>query len=72
LNYIRAEFIEQRIEELLPPQNFYFHKDCKGDTQKLGKGDSQKLEKRIRLENRDLERLVDVHLSCDRYYLAEG
>ena len=64
INYIRAKFIEQRIDELLPSQNFYFYK--------IRKGDSEKSQRRIRLENRDLERLVDAHLSCDSYYLAKG
>ena len=34
-NKIRAKFIEDRIDELLPEQNFFFHKMFPGDTEEI-------------------------------------
>ena len=63
-NSIREEFIEQRIDDLLPTKNFFFFK--------IHYGDSKDAKRRNAIEKRELLRLIDAHMSYDRYYLEEG
>ena len=53
-NYIRAKFLEDRIDELLPIKNFFFHK--------IFKGNSEETKRRNAIEKRELYRLIEVHM----------
>ena len=52
-NYIRSRFIEARIEELLPEENFFLFK--------IFSGNSQETQLRNQVEARELQRLIDAH-----------
>ena len=52
-NYIRGRFIEARIEELLPEDNFFLFK--------IFSGNSQETQLRNQVEARELQRLIDAH-----------
>ena len=52
-NYIRGRFIEARIEELLPEENFFLFK--------IFSGNSQETQLRNQVEARELQRLIDAH-----------
>ena len=52
-NYIRGRFIEARIEELLPEENFFLFK--------IFSGKSQETKLRNQVEARELQRLIDAH-----------
>ena len=52
-NYIRGRFIEARIEELLPDENFFLFK--------IFSGNSQETKLRNQVEARELQRLIDAH-----------
>ena len=60
-NYIRAKFISDRIDELLPSKNFFFFK--------IFKGESKETQRRNTIEKRELDRLIRAHMGYDRYYL---
>ena len=63
-NYVRAKFIEERIDQLLVEENFFFFKifeETEAD---------YKLKNAIELE--EIERLVKVNLSSDKVYLKSG
>ena len=53
-NYIRAKFIEDRIDELLPIGNFFFHK--------IFKGNSEEVKRRNVIEQRELYRLIEMQM----------
>ena len=63
-NSIREEFIEERIDQLLPSSNFFFFK--------INPGNSSDAQRRNAIEKRELLRLIDAHMTYDRYYLEEG
>ena len=63
-NWVRAEFLEKRIAELLPSKNFFFFK--------LFYGNSELASRRNAIERRELERLITTHMSYDRVYIKEG
>ena len=63
-NYIRAKFIETRIDELLPSKNFFFYK--------IFTGDSEEVQRRNAIEKRELDRLIETHQGYDRYYIEQG
>ena len=48
----------------MPPENFYFHK--------IFKGESEEIKRRNAIEKRDLHRLIEMLMSYDRYYIKEG
>ena len=63
-NFVRAKFIEERIDQLLVEENFFFFKifeETEAD---------YKLKNAIELE--EIERLVKVNLSSDKVYLKSG
>ena len=49
-NTIRVEFLEKRINELLPSENFFFFK--------IFVGDSEQARRRNAIEQRELSRLI--------------
>ena len=63
-NSIRAKFIDERIDKLLPDENFFFYK--------INTGDSEDTRRRNAIEKRELDRLIKTHMSYDRYYIKEG
>ena len=63
-NSIRAKFIEERIEDLLPSENFFFFK--------IHYGETEDAKRRNSIEKREILRLIDAHMSYDKYYLKEG
>ena len=63
-NYIRSRFIEARIEELLPEENFFLFK--------IFSGNSQETKLRNQVEARELQRLIDAHQQVDQVYIEEG
>ena len=64
LNKVRGKFIDDRIEELLPSENFFFHK--------MFPGNSEEVQRRNKIEKRELHRLIKAHMNYDRYYIKEG
>ena len=64
MNTIRANFFKKRIDDLLPDDNFYFHK--------IFKGQSEENKRRNALERKELEKLVENHLPYRRYYIEDG
>ena len=63
-NYIRAKFIEERIDQLLLEENFFFFKIFK-ESEK-----DYKLKNAIEFE--EIERLVELNLTSDKVYLKSG
>ena len=63
-NYIRAKFIEERIDQLLVEENFFFFKIFKESEQ------DYKLKNAIEFE--EIERLVELNLTSDKVYLKSG
>ena len=63
-NYIRGNFIEDRIEQLLPEENFFLFK--------IFPGNSQETKLRNQVEARELQRLIDAHQQVDKVYIEEG
>ena len=63
-NYVRAKFIDERIDELIVEDNFFFFKIFK-DTEK------DFAEKNI-IEQEEIERLVSAIKSSGKFYLASG
>ena len=53
-NPIRAKFIDRRIDELLPDENFCFHK--------IFEGDSEEIRARNAIEKKDLYKLIEMHM----------
>ena len=64
MNKVRGKFIEDRIEELLRSENFFFHK--------MFPGNSEEVQRRNKIEKRELHRLIKAHMNYDRYYIKEG
>ena len=64
MNKVRGKFIDDRIEELLPFKNFFFHK--------MFPGNSEEVQRRNKIEKRELHRLIKAHMNYDRYYIKEG
>ena len=65
-NYIRAKFIEDRIDALLPISNFFFHKIFKGDSEDID------IRTKNKIERRELNRLIKAHEKYERYYIKKG
>ena len=64
MNKVRGKFIDDRIEELLPSKHFFFHK--------MFPGNSEEVQRRNKIEKRELHRLIKAHMNYDRYYIKEG
>ena len=64
MNKVRGKFIDDRIEELLPSEHFFFHK--------MFPGNSEEVQRRNKIEKRELHRLIKAHMNYDRYYIKEG
>ena len=63
-NYIRAKFIEERIDELLVEENFFFFK--------IFKESEQDYELKNAIEFEEIKRLVELNLNSDKVYLKSG
>ena len=63
-NYVRAKFIEERIDQLLLEENFFFFKIFKESDQ------VDKLKNEIEFE--EIERLVAMNLASEKVYLKSG
>ena len=48
----------------MPAENFCFHK--------IYDGDSEEIKAKNALEKKDLCKLIEMHMTYDRYYLEEG
>ena len=64
INYIKVRKLEERIDDLLPPENFYCFK--------IFSGDDERTAKRNELEKYELHRLIKNQMEYDRFYLKEG
>ena len=60
-NYIRSKFLKDRIDELLPKENFFFHK--------IFKGNSEDAIRRNLIEKRELHRFIDMHMKYGRFFI---
>ena len=63
-NYIRAKFIEERIDQLLVEENFFFFK--------IFKESEQDYEEKNAIEFEEIKRLVELNLTSDKVYLKSG
>ena len=63
-NYIRAKFIEERIDQLLVEENFFFFK--------IFKESEQDYEEKNAIEFEEIKRLVKTNLTSDKVYLKSG
>ena len=63
-NPIKSELIEQRIEKLLPDENFYFFK--------IFTGSSETSKLRNAIEKKELIRLIENHFMFEKLYLKDG
>ena len=63
-NYIRAKFIEERIDQLLVEENFFFFK--------IFKESEQDHELKNAIEFEEIKRLVELNLTSDKVYLKSG
>ena len=63
-NYVRAQFIDERIDELLVEDSFFFYKIFK---------DSEKdFDSKNNIELEEIKRLVDAIRNSDKFYLKNG
>ena len=60
-NYVREKFIDQRIEELLTEDNFFFFKIFQNHEK------DYKLKNEI--EKREIERLIKAHYTYSKVYI---
>ena len=63
-NHVRAKFIEQRIDQLLVEENFFFFKIFKSSEK------DYQLKNAIELE--EIKRLVEVNFNSNKVYLKSG
>ena len=63
-NYIRAKFIEERIDQLLVEENFFFFK--------IFKQSEKDYQLKNAIEFEEIERLVELNLTSDKVYLKNG
>ena len=63
-NYVRAKFIEERIDQLLVEENFFFFK--------IFKESEQDYEEKNAIEFEEIKRLVELNLTSDKVYLKNG
>ena len=63
-NYIRAKFIEERIDMLLVEENFFFFK--------IFKQSEKDYQLKNAIEFEEIERLVELNLTSDKVYLKSG
>ena len=63
-NYIRAKFIEERIDKLLVEENFFFFK--------IFKQSEKDYQLKNAIEFEEIERLVELNLTSDKVYLKSG
>ena len=63
-NYIRAKFIEERIDKILVEENFFFFK--------IFKQSEKDYELKNAIEFEEIERLVKLNLTSDKVYLRSG
>ena len=64
MNPVKANFIEQRIDELFPIENFYFFK--------IHKGESEEIKERNKIEQEELLKLIEENINSERYYIKSG
>ena len=60
---MRAQFIDERIDELLVEDNFFFYKIFR---------DSEKVDSKNDIELEEIKRLVDAIRNSDKFYLKDG
>ena len=60
---MRAQFIDERIDELLVEDNFFFYKIFR---------DSEKVDLKNDIELEEIKRLVDAIRNSDKFYLKSG
>ena len=53
-----------QFEDLLPNENFFFFK--------IHHGETEDAKRRNAIEKREILRLIDAHVSYDKYYIKEG
>ena len=63
-NYIRAKFIEERIDKLLVEENFFFFK--------IFKQSEKDYQLKNAIEFEEIKRLVELNLTSDKVYLKSG
>ena len=63
-NYVRAKFIEERIDQLLVEENFFFFK--------IFKESEQDYEEKNAIEFEEIKRLVELNLKSNKVYLKSG
>ena len=64
MNPIKVKYIEQRIDELFPLQNFFFFK--------ILKGESEEIKERNKIEQEELLKLIEENINSERYYIKSG
>ena len=64
MNPIKVKYIEQRIDELFPLENFFFFK--------ILKGESEEIKERNKIEQEELLKLIDESINGDRYFIKSG
>ena len=63
-NYVRAQFIEQRIDELLKDENFIFFK--------IFKASDKDFVLKNAIELQEIKRLVDTLSTLGKFYMKQG
>ena len=63
-NYVRARFIDARIDELLPEENFFFFK--------IFKETEQDYDQKNQIESEEIKRLIDMTQKSGKFYLKSG
>ena len=61
---MKASYIEQRIDELFPLENFYFFK--------IFKGESEDIKERNKIEQEELLNLIEENINSARYFIKSG
>ena len=63
-NHVRAKFIDERIDQLLVEENFFFFK--------IFKESEQDYEEKNAIEFEEIKRLVELNLKSNKVYLKSG
>ena len=64
MNPIKVKYIEKRIDELFPFENFYFFK--------IFKGQSQEIKERNEIEQEELLKLIEENINSERFFINSG
>ena len=64
MNPVKANYIEKRIDELFPFENFYFFK--------IFKGESEEIKERNKIEQEELLTLIEENINSERYFIKSG